>query len=31
MVHLALMKFKDISSESIGEGMDRRIVISPIK
>jgi len=31
IVHLALMKFKDISSESIGEGMDRRIVISPIK
>ncbi|HPQ78976.1 MAG TPA: R3H domain-containing nucleic acid-binding protein [Candidatus Dojkabacteria bacterium] len=31
IVHLALKKFKDISSESIGEGMDRRIVITPIK
>lgn len=31
IVHLALMKFKDITSESIGEGMDRRIVITPIK
>ncbi len=31
IVHLALLKFKDITSESIGEGMDRRIVITPIK
>jgi len=31
IVHLALLKFKDITSESIGEGMERRIVITPIK
>ncbi len=31
IIHLALMKFKDISTESVGEGMDRHIVITPIK
>lgn len=31
IVHLTLMKFKDISTESEGEGMDRHIVIKPIK
>lgn len=31
IIHLALMKFKDISTESAGEGMDRHIVITPIK
>lgn len=31
IVHLALMKFKDISTESVGEGMDRHIVITPLK
>ena len=31
IVHLALMKFKDITTESVGEGMDRHIVITPLK
>ena len=31
IIHLALMKFKDIQTESEGEGMDRHIVIKPIK
>jgi len=31
IIHLALMKFKDISTESVGEGMDRHIIITPIK
>lgn len=31
IVHLALIKFKDISTESEGEGMDRHIVIKPVK
>lgn len=31
IVHLTLMKFKDISTESEGEGMDRHIVIKPVK
>ncbi|MBP8979478.1 KH domain-containing protein [Candidatus Dojkabacteria bacterium] len=31
IVHLALMKFKDITTESEGEGKDRRIVIKPVK
>jgi len=31
IIHLALMKFKDISTESVGEGMDRHIVITPVK
>ncbi len=30
IVHLSLMKFKDISTESEGEGMDRHIVIKPV-
>ncbi len=31
IVHLALMKFDDIKTESEGEGMDRHIVITPLK
>ncbi len=31
IVHLALMKFTDIETESRGEGMDRHIVIKPVK
>lgn len=31
IVHLTLIKFKDISAESEGEGMERHIVIKPIK
>lgn len=31
VVHLTLMKFKDISAESEGEGMERHIVIKPVK
>jgi len=31
IVHLTLIKFKDISTESEGEGMDRHIVIKPVK
>lgn len=31
IVHLTLIKFKDISTESEGEGMDRHIVITPVK
>ncbi len=31
IVHLALIKFKDIATESEGEGMDRHIVIKPVK
>lgn len=31
IIHLALMKFKDIETESRGEGMDRHIVIIPVK
>ena len=31
IVHLALMKFDDIKAESEGEGMDRHIVITPLK
>ncbi|MHC1716585.1 MAG: protein jag [Candidatus Dojkabacteria bacterium] len=31
IIHLALMKFADIETESRGEGMDRYIVIKPVK
>jgi len=31
VIHVALSKFEDIKTESIGEGRDRRIVIKPIK
>jgi spoIIIJ-associated protein len=31
IVHIALEKFKDITTESRGEGMDRHIVIMPLK
>ena len=31
IVHLTLMKFKDITTESEGEGRDRHIVIKPVK
>ena len=29
IIHLALMKFKDISTESVGEGMDRTYCYHP--
>ena len=31
IIHLALMQFDDIKTESEGEGMDRHIVITPLK
>ncbi len=31
IVHIALEKFKDITTESRGEGIDRHIVIMPLK
>ncbi|NMC08928.1 KH domain-containing protein [Candidatus Microgenomates bacterium] len=31
IIHLALMKFSDIDTESRGEGLDRHIVIKPVK
>jgi spoIIIJ-associated protein len=31
IIHIALEKFKDITTESRGEGMDRHIVIMPVK
>lgn len=31
VVHLALAGFKDIETESVGEGRDRRVVIKPVK
>ena len=31
IVHLTLIKFKDITTESEGEGMDRHIVIRAVK
>ena len=31
IIHMALTKFEDIETESVGEGMDRRVVIKPVK
>ena len=31
IIHLTLSKFKDIETESVGEGLDRHIVIKPVK
>jgi len=31
IIHMALSKFEDIETESIGEGRDRRVVIKPVK
>jgi spoIIIJ-associated protein len=31
VVHTALSQFEDITTESIGEGRDRRVVIKPVK
>ncbi len=31
IIHLALMKFDDIKTESEGEGMDKHIVITPLR
>jgi spoIIIJ-associated protein len=31
VIHMALSKFEDISTDSVGEGRDRRVVIKPVK
>jgi spoIIIJ-associated protein len=31
VIHMALSKFEDISTDSVGEGRDRKVVIRPVK